>query len=76
MKYRELVEKNTGGIPILYIDRKSEANNVFEEDRILWDPSEKGLALAEGSKLVIEDQKVVFDSQTSIASFNPFLPPH
>ena len=57
MKYRELVEKNSNGIPILYIDRANDANDIFEEDRILWDPSEKGLKLAESSKLIIEEPR-------------------
>ena len=70
IKYRELFDKNTSGIPVIYIDRKSDNNDIFEEDRILWDPTEKGLTLAEASPLLIESQKVVLvDSDTKLLGF-------
>ncbi len=75
IKYRELIEKNTNGIAILYIDKDRDANDIFEEDRILWDPSEKGLGLAEASPVEIESQKVVMvDSNKDLLGFY-FLQP-
>lgn len=70
MKFRELEEKNTAGLTVLYIPKKSDANHIIEEDRILWDASEKGLALAEKSPITIEDKKVVMvDSDNDMLGF-------
>lgn len=70
IKYRELVEQNTNGLAVLYVDRSSTANHIFEEDRILWDPCDKGLALAEGTKMTIDSKKVVLiDSAKDLLGF-------
>lgn len=70
IKYRELLEKNTAGLTVLYIARNDAGNHIFEEDRILWDASEKGLALAEGSPISIEDKKLVMvDANNDMLGF-------
>ena len=70
IKYRELVEKNTAGLTILYIHRNEESTHVFEEDRILWDPTEKGLDLVEKSPITIEDKKLVMvDTNNDMLGF-------
>lgn len=70
VKYRELVEKNTAGVTVLYLHKTGEANHIFEEDRILWNPTEKGLTLAEKSPISIEDKKLVMvDSNNDLLGF-------
>jgi len=70
IKYRELVEKNTAGLTVLYVQRSREVNNVFEEDRILWAADEKGLALADKSPITIEDKKLVMvDTNNDMLGF-------
>jgi hypothetical protein len=70
IKYRELVEKNTSGLTVLYIPKKSDSNHIIEEDRILWDADDKGLELAKKSPMVIEDKKVVMvDSDNDMLGF-------
>jgi dsDNA-binding SOS-regulon protein len=70
IKYREIKENNDKGLVILYIDKAGDGNHIFEEDRILWDASEKGLALAEDSPIVIDDKKLVMvDSSKDLLGF-------
>ncbi len=70
IKYREISEKNEAGLVVLYIDKEDEGNHVFEEDRILWQPTEKGLALAESSPVTIEEKKLVMvDSNNDLLGF-------
>ena len=70
IKFREIDEKNTDGIAILYIDKSDAQNHVFEEERILWDPTDKGLALAEKSPISIDEKKVVMvDSDKDLLGF-------
>ncbi len=70
VKYRELVEKNTAGLTVLYIHKSDKGNHVFEDYRILWDPTEKGLALAESSPITIDEKKLVMvDSENDMLGF-------
>ena len=70
IKYRELVEKNTAGVTVLYIHRNDGANHVFEDDRILWTPNEKGLDLVEKSPMIVEDKKLIMvDSDNDMLGF-------
>ncbi len=70
IKYRELDEKNTDGISILYIDKSDSQNHIFEEDRILWNPTDKGLNLAKKSPISIEEKKIVMvDSDKNLLGF-------
>lgn len=70
IKYREIQEKNTAGLTVIYLQKNSDTKNVFEEDRILWAPNEKGLELAQKSPISIEDKKLVMvDSDHNMLGF-------
>lgn len=70
IKFREIEENNSDGVVILYIDKADDGNHVFEEDRILWDATEKGLALAQDSPITIDSKKLVMvDSSKDLLGF-------
>ena len=59
MKFRQIEEENTAGLPVVYVNRDDDCDNIFEEDRILWDPTPKALAMAESSPLTIDSKKLL-----------------
>ncbi len=70
IKYREIQEKNTAGLAVIYLQKNSDSKNIFEENRILWAPNEKGLKIAENSPLSIQDKKLVMvDSDHNMLGF-------
>jgi len=69
-KYRELEEKNTAGLTVIYLQKNSDTKNIFEEDRILWVPNPKGLELALKSPMSVDDKKLVMvDSDHNMLGF-------